>query len=99
MLRPQVRGSREVAATHRHDNRSIRSTSVGTQRLDQAGLGRRQQLRQHRELEAAGGAKAECGVQIDANYVATQREPQLTLAGKKHLPGFMLLAADKACSR
>ena len=72
---------------------------VHRQRIDQPRLGHRQQLREDREIAAAGGAKPERGVHVDADHVATRREPQLALAGEQNLPRLMRLALIKACSR
>ena len=72
-----------------------RLTPVARQCLDQAGLGRREQLREHRELIAARRGELERGLQVDPDHVTARGEPQLALAGKQHLPGFMLLSADQ----
>jgi hypothetical protein len=69
---------------------------VHRQRIDQPRFGRRQQLREDREIAAAGGAKPERGVHVDADHVATRRQPRLALAGYQHLPGFVLLPADQS---
>ena len=69
--------------------------SIATQRLDQTGLGRGQQLREHTEVRAAGGADPQCCVHVQADHVASRREPELHLGGEQHVPGLMLLAADQ----
>jgi hypothetical protein len=76
-----------------------RRPTVATQRLDQPSLGRRQQLREQREVRAAGGTKLKRGAHVDSDHMPTRREPQLALAGEQHVPGFMLVPADQACSR
>jgi hypothetical protein len=63
-------------------------THVGAPRLDQTRLRGRQQLREHRDVAAAGSREPE-------GYVAPRREPQLALAGEQHVPGFMLLPTDQ----
>jgi hypothetical protein len=65
------------------------------ERLDQAGLRRRQQFREHGEVVAAGGADPQRRVPINAAHVAAWREPQLALAGEQHVPRLMFLAADQ----
>jgi hypothetical protein len=70
-------------------------TSVARQRFDKARLGGWEQLREHAEIVAAGGANPQHCVHLDADHVAVRRKPQLTLAGKQHLPSFMLLPADQ----
>lgn len=47
-----------------------------TQRLDESGFGRRQQLRQHGEVAAAGGTEAECRAHVHADDVPARRKPQ-----------------------
>jgi hypothetical protein len=69
--------------------------SVSRQRLDQPRLGRRQQLREQREIVAAGNGELERTMHIDPDHVATRREPQLALAGEQRVPGFVLLPGDQ----
>jgi hypothetical protein len=69
--------------------------SVSRQRLDQASLGRRQQLREDLEAAAPSGSEAERRVNIDADDMPAWGEPQLALAGEEHIPSLMLLAADQ----
>ena len=69
--------------------------SFATQRFDDTSLRRREQLRKHSEVGAAGGGELECGVIINPDHMSTWRQPQLTLAGEQHIPGFMFLAADQ----
>jgi hypothetical protein len=71
------------------------SIRVGAPRLDQAGLGCGQQLREHREVIAADRAQPECSAHFNANDAPARREPQLALAGKEHIPGIVLLPADQ----
>jgi hypothetical protein len=68
---------------------------AGMYRLDQSPLSRRQQLREHREIAAAGGAKPERGAHINADHMSAGRQPQLALAGEQRVPGFMFLEADQ----
>jgi hypothetical protein len=44
---------------------------------------------------AAGGTDAQPCIHIDANHVATRREPQLTLAREQHVPRLVLLPVDQ----
>jgi len=76
-------------------SRAVISNSVATQRLDQASLGRRQQLRQHSEVTAASCSEPERGMHVDPNYVTARREPQLSLPRQQDVPDLMLLAADQ----
>ena len=69
--------------------------SIATQRLDQARLGRGQQIREHCEITAAGAREAERCVNLDADHMPARREPQLALAGEQHVPGLMFLSADQ----
>jgi hypothetical protein len=46
---------------------------VGAQRLDQTRLGSRQQLGEHSEVKAAGGADLQGCVHIDADHVPARR--------------------------
>ena len=69
--------------------------SVSRQRLDQASLGRRQQLREDLEAAAPSGSEAERRVNIDADDMPARREPQLPLAHHQHVPRLMLLLADQ----
>ena len=69
--------------------------SVSRQRLDQPRLGRRQQLREQREIVAAGNGELERTMHIDPDHVPAWCEPQLALAGKQHVPGLVLLMADQ----
>jgi hypothetical protein len=71
------------------------ATVAGTYRLDQPGLGRREQLREHSNIVTARGREAERRVHVDADYVPARREPQLALAGAQHIPGFVFLPADQ----
>ena len=71
----------------------ITLTSGGRQRLDQAGLGRREQLGEHRQAVAASSAELERRVHVDANHLPARCKPQLALAGEQRVPGFMFLAA------
>jgi hypothetical protein len=71
------------------------SICISAQRLDKASLRRRQHLREDRELAAAGGAKPERGVHVDADHVPSRRKPQLDLAGEQNIPGLVLLLADQ----
>jgi hypothetical protein len=75
---------------------SMGPISFGAQSLDQTRLGRRQQLREHGEVEAACGAQPEGGAHVDAEDVSGRREPQLVLAGDQHVPGLVLLATDQS---
>jgi len=75
------------------------SLCVGAQRLDHAGLGSRQQFREHSEVEATGGGEAERGVHVDADHVAARRQPQLALAGEQHVHASCSCWLIKACSR
>jgi hypothetical protein len=43
----------------------------------------------------AGSRDPERSIHIDADHMTARREPQLALAGKQHVPGLMLLAADQ----
>jgi hypothetical protein len=43
---------------------------------------------------AASFGEPERSIHVDADHVSAWREPELTLAGKEHIPGLMLLAAD-----
>jgi hypothetical protein len=70
------------------------SIYVGAARLDEAGLGPRQQLREHTEVIAASGGEFQRSMHVDADHVLARREPQLALAGEPHVPGFMLLLTD-----
>jgi len=67
----------------------------GAQRLDKARLGCGQQLREHSEVRAAGGAHLQRCVHVDAGHVAARCKPQLSLAGNQHLPNLVLLPADQ----
>jgi predicted permease len=58
---------------------------VAPHRLRQTSLRSRQQLREHREVGAAGGAKLERSVHVNADHVTARRQPQLPLAGEEHL--------------
>ena len=69
--------------------------SIATQRFDQPRLSGWQQFRERGEVTAASRSKLERGMHVDANHVPARREPQLPLARKQHLPGFMLLLADQ----
>ena len=69
--------------------------SIATQRLDQAYLSRRQQLREHGEIAAASRRDLQRRGHLDPDHMSTRRKPQLSLAGEQHIPGFMLLAADQ----
>jgi hypothetical protein len=73
----------------------VASICVGAQRLDKACLGSRQQLRKHAQVIAAGGGELECCIHVNPNHVPALREPQLSLAGKQHFPGFMFLLTDQ----
>jgi hypothetical protein len=68
---------------------------LDAQRLDQTRLGRRQQLREHGEVEAACGAQPEGGAHVDAKDAPARREPQLAVAGEQNIPGLVLLSADQ----
>jgi hypothetical protein len=72
------------------------SIRVGAQRLDKACLGRWHQLREHGKVAATRRGQLERCTHIDTDHVAARREPQLALAGDKHLPSLMLLAADQS---
>ena len=74
---------------------SIWPTRIDTQPLDQASLGRRQQLREHCEVRAAGGSNRERHIHVDPDHMPGRRKPQLALAGEQHGPGLVLLAADQ----
>jgi hypothetical protein len=79
----------------RAESRAVIPNSIAPQRLDQTRLGCRQQFREYGDVIAAGGANVERCVHVDADHVATRREPQLALAGEQHVPGFMLLPAGQ----
>ena len=66
-----------------------------SQCFDQTRLGRRHQLREHRDVMAAGGAKRECGAHLDADHVPARRKAQLALTGEEHVPRLVLLPADQ----
>ena len=71
------------------------SICVSAQRLEQAGLGRRQQLRQDRKVAAAGGANLERCVHIEPGHMSARRQPQLTLGGEQDITGLVLLYGDQ----
>jgi hypothetical protein len=85
---------RQLARISRTDP-CVGPTLVGTQRLDQASLRRRQQLRERSNVMAPPSRKPERSAHIDADHVAARREPQLALAGEQHVPGLVLLPADQ----
>ena len=62
-----------------------------TQRPDQTRLRGRQQLREHSEIRAAGGANLQRCVHVEADHVPARCEPKLALAREKHLSGLVLL--------
>ena len=68
---------------------------VDAQRLHQARFSRRQQLREHHEVVAAGRCYPERWVHVDPDHRAARREPQRALAGEQHVPGLMLLRSDQ----
>jgi hypothetical protein len=69
--------------------------SIATQRLDETHLSRRQQLRKHGEVSAAGGADPQRCVHVDPDHMPARGQPQLALAGEQHFPSFMLLSTDQ----
>ena len=77
------------------DQTSTRPTSVDSQRLAQANLGHRQQLRYHREVTSARLGHPEHRIHIDTDDVAARGEPQLASTGEQHVPGLMFLLADQ----
>jgi hypothetical protein len=60
--------------------------SVAGNRRHQARLGRRQQLREHSEVTAAGGPDPQRRVHVDPDHMPARRKPQLPLASKQHVP-------------
>jgi hypothetical protein len=70
-------------------------TLASTQSFDQTPLGGREQLRKHSEVGAARTGELERSRHVDPNHVPAWRQPQLTLAGEKHFPSFVLLPADQ----
>jgi hypothetical protein len=88
-------GKRAVSRHCWGQSRPVIPNSIATERLDEARLGCRQHLRQHREVRAAGGTDLQRCVHVDAHHVAAWREPQLALAGEQHVPGLVLLPADQ----
>jgi hypothetical protein len=84
----------KLAAITRSRNSVIPNT-IGTKCLDETRLGRGQQLREHSEITVASRSELERGVHVDPDHIATRRQPQLSLAGEQHVPGFMFLSADQ----
>ena len=64
---------------------------VDTQCLHQARLGSRQQFREHNKVRAACDADPQRCVHVLADGMAARRQPDLPLARKEHVPGFVLL--------
>jgi hypothetical protein len=71
------------------------SKSVSAQRLDQAGLGSRQQFRENSEVRATRGTDPQRRIHIDADHVSARRQSQLSLASQQQVPNLMLLLAGQ----
>jgi hypothetical protein len=58
------------------------SIRVGAQRLDQASLGGRQQLREHGKVAATRRGQPERCTHIEPDHMPARRKPELALAGE-----------------